>query len=333
MSHRRHNPLTGDWVLVSPQRMARPWRGEEAPPPAPPPPRHDPTCALCPRNRRVAGLVNPDYDGVFVFDNDYPALAAGAPDEPEPPPAPFTPNRPARGVCRVVCFSPRHDVTLSQLPAAQIETVIAVWRAQFAELVGGGAYRWAQIFENRGAMMGCSNAHPHGQIWAGDFVPNELRREARTQLAHHRAHGAALLDDYLAFELRTGARVVAQNDDWAAVVPYWAVWPFETLLLPRRAVRDFADVDDDLQASLAAILRDLLTKYDRLFARPMPYSMGWHGAPGGAGAARAAWRLHAHCYPPLLRGDARKFMVGYEMLAEPQRDLTPEAAAARLRDA
>jgi len=219
------------------------------------------------------------------------------------------------------------------MSAAQIAAVIAAWRAEFAQLVGARGLKWAQIFENRGAAMGCSNPHPHGQIWAGDFTPLALQRESRRQAAHHRRHGRALLDDYLAHELRAGERVVARNEDWAALVPYWAAWPFETLLLPRRAVRDFADVDDELQASLAAILRDLLGRYDRLFAAPMPYSMGWHGAPGGGAAARDAWRLHAHFYPPQLRADARKFMVGYEMLAEAQRDLTPEEAAGRLRDA
>lgn len=370
MPHRRHNPLTGDWVLVSPQRAARPWHGEQSPPAAPPP-RYDPDCALCPGNARAnidgdgdgegggdgGGAVNPDYAGVFVFDNDFDALApepsppqshglprprsvkrARASDAPDAPAAetPFIRHRPARGICRVICFSPRHDLTLSQLPAAQIEAVVAAWRAQYADLIG--AHRWVQIFENRGAMMGCSNAHPHGQIWAGDFVPGELRREGRRQLAYTRAHGRALLDDYTAFEMRAPAhdgRVVAHNEHWAAVVPYWAVWPFETLLLPRRAVCDFDQVDDESQAALAALLKDLLARYDRLFGCPMPYCLGWHGAPGKVtAAARAAWRLHAHCYPPLLRGPGvRKFMVGYEMLCEPQRDLTPEAAAARLRDA
>ncbi|MDD9858573.1 MAG: UDP-glucose--hexose-1-phosphate uridylyltransferase [Gammaproteobacteria bacterium] len=334
MPHRRHNPLTGDWVLVSPQRQKRPWRGTVEAPPAPALQRHDPDCPLCPRNRRGgSGAVNPDYTGVFVFDNDYPALTPEAPAAQPPPPSPFARSRPARGACRVICFSPRHDLTLSQLPPARIEAVVAAWRAQYADLIG--AHRWVQIFENKGAMMGCSNPHPHGQIWAGDFVPNELRREGQRQLAHHRAHGAALLDDYMAFEMRAGERVVAHNEHWAAVVPYWAVWPFETLLLPRRAVCDFDQVDDQLQAALAALLKNLLGRYDRLFGCPMPYCLGWHGAPGKAtAAARAAWRLHAHCYPPLLRGaTVRKHMVGYEMLCEPQRDLTPEDAAARLRDA
>ena len=331
--HRRQNALTGEWVLVSPQRNRRPWHGKTETP-LENLKRHDPACHLCPGNLRASGEINPQYDGVFVFDNDFPALShnmpAGVIPELSALEAEFCKTQQVRGICRVICFSPRHDLTLSQLSAAEVRNVVAQWRQQFMELIR--QHRWVQIFENKGEMMGCSNPHPHGQIWAGDFLPNDIRREDERQRAYFTSHGAPLLADYLRFEECARERIVEENEDWVVLTPYWAVWPFETMLLPKGEVRDFADVDDDRLESLAALLKSLLMRYDRLFDCPMPYCLGWHCAPAQA-AGRDVWRLHAHCYPPLLRSaTVRKFMVGFEMLCEPQRDMLPEDAAARLRE-
>ena len=365
--HRRYNALTGDWVLVSPHRTKRPWQGQVERPPQETRPAHDPACYLCAGNERAGGKRNPDYTNTFVFTNDFSALL------PDTPPAPAGGNpllqaESEAGECRVICFSPRHDLTLPEMPLADIRGVVDLWAAQTAEL--GQRYRWVQVFENKGAVMGCSNPHPHGQIWAGSALPHEPAKEDRQQRAYFQQHGRPLLLDYAALELeqaeswQLSPRIVVANDHWLALVPYWALWPFEILLLPRRHVLRLPDLRDDERAALAEILKRLLTRYDNLFETSFPYSMGWHGAPTGAGAMmndefrtmspetespEAAnlppdssfivhpssfdhWQLHAHFYPPLLRSaSVKKFMVGYEMLGEPQRDLTAEQAAARLR--
>lgn len=328
LPHRRHNALTGDWVLVSPHRTKRPWQGRQEAKAQDARPAHDPACLLCAGNTRMNGQRNPAYTGTFVFDNDFPALL--------PDPAPGTADgdelfasSPAAGTCRVICFSPRHDWTLPEMPLAAIREVVDLWADQTEEL--GRRYRWVQVFENKGEIMGCSNPHPHGQIWAGDFLPNEPAKEDRQQRAYFQEHGAPLLTDYLRQELARGERIVVENAHWAAVVPYWATWPYETLLLPRREVRRLPDLDDAERAALADILKRLLTRYDNLFETSFPYSMGWHGAPTTSGDF-SHWQLHAHFFPPLLRSaTVKKFMVGYEMLAEAQRDLTPEQAANLLR--
>ena len=333
--HRRLNPLTGEWLLVSPQRTARPWQGqvEDAPPEQRP--AYDPSCYLCPGNERAGGARNPDYTGTFVFENDFAALrpttapqalARGVDDKP-----PLLHAESERGICRVVCFSPRHDLTLAGLDLPALERVVATWTAQYTEL---GAIPWVrhvQIFENRGAMMGASNPHPHGQIWANERLPNEPAKELREQRAYHAAGGGCLLCDYLALELQDGARLVCRNDHFVALVPFWAVWPFETLVLPTAHHGALPDLDPPAATALADILRRVTRRYDRLFGVSFPYSMGFHQRPTD-GAAYPEWHLHAHFYPPLLRSaTVRKFMVGYEMLAQPQRDITPESAAERLR--
>ena len=327
--HRRFNPLRGEWVLVSPHRTKRPWLGQVEKLAPDHRPAYDPKCYLCPGNQRMGSDVNPKYDSTFVFTNDFSALL---PDTPAAGAASDDMLRvePARGECRVICFSPRHDLTLAEMAVPDIRKVVDVWAAQTAEL--GQRHRWVQVFENKGAAMGCSNPHPHGQIWAGNFVPNEVAIEDREQRNYFQTQGTVLLCDYLRRELAAQTRVLAGNEHWAAVVPFWAVWPYELLLLPTRHVLRLPDLTDAERNGLAEVLQALLVRYDNLFETSFPYSMGWHAAPNGAEDVKH-WQLHAHFYPPLLRSaSVKKFMVGYEMLAEAQRDLTPEQAAQKLRD-
>jgi len=334
--HRRYNPLTGEWVLVSPQRTQRPWQGQIEKTPPDDRPAYDPGCYLCPGNARAGGNHNPPYESTFVFANDFSALL------PDAPPAaasdhPLFRSRSVQGECRVICFSPRHDLTLPEMALPEIRAVVDVWAEQVAEL--GERYRWVQVFENKGAIMGCSNPHPHGQIWASNDLPNEAAKEDAAQRRYFQQHGVPLLLDYVEQEARRGERLVVENAQWLAVTPFWAVWPFEILLLPRRHVLRLPDLTDAERDALADILKRLLTRYDNLFETSFPYSMGWHAAPEAGdqeaeGGDQGHWQLHAHFYPPLLRSaTVKKFMVGYEMLAEPQRDLTAEQAAARLRAA
>jgi UDPglucose--hexose-1-phosphate uridylyltransferase len=319
--HRRYNPLRDEWILVSPHRAKRPWQGQEDAPDLAQQPAHDPGCYLCPGNARITGETNPDYAGTFVFANDFAALL---PDAPSPDSIdPLFRAEGAHGESRVICFSPDHGKTLPELSMSAIGGVIDTWAEQTAEL--GQRYANVQVFENKGAMMGCSNPHPHGQVWATDYLPHEVTIEDRTQ--------AAMLGMLLELAEREtgGPRVVVETTHWLAIVPWWASWPFETLLLPRFAVQRLPDLNAGQRADLAIALKELTARYDNLFCCSFPYSMGWHGAPFTEGA-KDHWQLHAHFYPPLLRSaSVRKFMVGYEMLAESQRDLTPEQAAERLR--
>lgn len=329
--HRRRNPLTGQHVLVSPHRAARPWLGQVDAPEPRVRLAHDPDCYLCPGNDRVGGAVNPDYSGPFVFDNDFAAVTSGDDADPAPPSEHHLFERsPVRGTCRVICFSPDHSATLPDLTAQAMRALIDCWCAQTAEL--GERYLWVQLFENKGAMMGCSNPHPHGQIWATDCLPDEPEAEDIRQRAYWAQHGRAMLADVAEAEAASGERVVVANKRWLAVVPFWATWPFETLLLPRFSVARLPGVSGADRDALGDVLQRLTRGYDALFGTTFPYSMGWHGAPFDD-RDTAPWQLHAHFYPPLLRSaSVRKFMVGYEMLAEAQRDLTPEQAAQRLRE-
>ncbi len=332
--HRRRNPLTGEWVQVSPHRMKRPWQGQVEKLPPDNRPEYDPQCYLCPGNERSSGDKNPTYTNTYVFDNDFASLLVDAPDAPAG--HPLMQAKTSRGVCRVICFSPRHDLTLPEMEVPAIRKVVDAWAGQVAEL--SQRYKWVQIFENKGAVMGCSNPHPHGQLWAIDTLPNEAFKEDMYQRQYWEENGRNLLLDYTALEIEQQTRIVVDNDHWLAVVPYWAVWPFETMLLPRRHVLHLHDLDNTERDSLADILKRLLTKYDNLFETSFPYSMGWHGTPFNPQADNQTsdfnyWQLHAHFYPPLLRSaNVKKFMVGYEMLGEAQRDLTAEQAAARLRE-
>lgn len=323
--HRRYNPLGDEWLLVSPHRARRPWQGQVEEPDFTARPHHDPSCYLCPGNRRVTGECNPAYSGPFVFQNDFAALL---PDSPVPAPGgPLFQMAPAHGESRVICFSPDHALTLPELTLPALREVVDCWAGQVADL--SARYAHVQLFENKGAMMGCSNPHPHGQVWATSYVPQLVATEARTQAAWPGVQPMLL---ELAEREADGPRVVVQTALWLALVPFWAAWPFEVLVLPRFPVRRLPELDDAQRDDLAAVLQALTIRYDNLFRCSFPYSMGWHGAPG-QGADHPRWQLHAHFYPPLLRSaSVRKFMVGYELLAEAQRDLTPEQAAQKLRE-
>jgi UDPglucose--hexose-1-phosphate uridylyltransferase len=330
--HRRLNPLTNEWVLVSPHRTARPWQGQVEENARAAQPEYDPTCYLCPGNERAGGARNPKYTATFVFDNDFAAM------RPSTPPDRFDDSgllvaQGEPGICRVACFSPRHDLTMANMQPAEIRLVVDMWAEQYAELGARDFIRHVQILENRGAMMGCSNPHPHCQIWSDAELPNEIVKEQTAQLAWREARQRCLICDYAALETARQERLVEANASWIAVVPFWAVWPFETMVMPRRHVASIDSLDAAERDGLADILKRVTARYDRLFAAPFPYSMGFHQSPTD-GAQHPEWHMHAHFYPPLLRSaTVRKFQVGYEMLATPQRDLTPEAAAERLRNA
>ena len=328
--HRRFNPLTGEWVLVSPHRLERPWQGQVEPGARETRLAYDAGCYLCPGNRRANGERNPPYTGTFAFDNDFPALLATS-EAPAAPAAPLLVSEPVTGRCRVLCFSPRHDLTLADMDAAALRAVVDAWASETEALGRQDGVRYVQAFENKGAMMGCSNPHPHGQVWATSAVPVLPARKLAAQRAYLERHGRDLLGDYLDEELRLGERVVCRNEDWVALVPYWAVWPFELMLLPVRRVPDLPSLAGGERDGLADLMRRVAVRYDNLFRCSFPYSMGFHGRPTDA-AEHAEWRLHAVYFPPLLRSaSVRKFLVGYELTAEPQRDLTAEDAAARLR--
>jgi UDPglucose--hexose-1-phosphate uridylyltransferase len=328
--HRRFNPLTGESVLVSPHRAKRPWLGQVEKTPSDNLPSYDPTCYLCPRNERAGGLINPDYTSTFAFDNDFAALL---PDEVQVPASthPLLASVSERGLCRVVCFSPRHDLTLPELALADVENVIATWTEQSVDLSKKDFIKYVQVFENKGAVMGCSNPHPHSQVWATEHIPNEPAKELERQKAYYNQNGRTLLSDYLAEEHKRNERILFANDHFTALVPYWAVWPFETMVIAHRGVSYLSDLTSNEVSALAEIMKRVTTRYDNLFEISFPYSMGFHQAPID-GQPHPEWTLHAHFYPPLLRSaTVRKFMVGYEMLAMPQRDITPETAAERLK--
>ena len=328
--HRRLNPLTGEWILVSPHRTQRPWQGQVEKSPRLAALEYDPNCYLCPGNERAGGARNPLYTSTFVFTNDYAAL--------DPDALKLAVNQSdllvaqsERGTCRVICFAPRHDLTLARMDRPSIRNVVDLWAEQYADLGARPEINSVIIFENRGEIMGASNPHPHGQIWANATIPNEPHKELLSQQRHHDERHACLLCNYLAIETQETERIICENDSFVALVPFWAVWPFEVLLLPRRHTRDLTALEDHERNDLADILKRMTTRYDNLFEISFPYSMGFHQAPTD-GTPHPEWHVHAHFYPPLLRSaTVRKFMVGYEMMGTPQRDITPESAAERLR--
>jgi len=328
--HRRYNPLLDEWVLCSPHRLQRPWQGQVEDEAAGRRPSFDPSCYLCPGNLRANGERNPPYTATFAFDNDFPALL---PESGRPPASVsgLLVAEPAAGRCRVLCFSPRHDVTLAEMEAPAIRPVVDAWAREVETMGADPAIRYVQVFENKGAMMGCSNPHPHCQVWATSYVPTAPARKLATQRAYLERQGRDLIGDYLERELAAAERIVCRNDRWVALVPFWAVWPFEIMLVPVRRVPDLPSLSEEERDALADVVGRVAVRYDNLFRTPFPYSMGFHGRPTD-GEEHPWWRLHAVYFPPLLRSaTVRKFLVGFELTAEPQRDLTAEDAATRLR--
>ncbi|XP_055375276.1 probable galactose-1-phosphate uridylyltransferase isoform X2 [Condylostylus longicornis] len=331
--HQRYNPLTGEWVLVCPHRMKRPWSGQQELPQKNNLPEFDPTNPLCPGVTRGNGEKNPVYTSTFVFPNDFPALLEEVPEPPESD-DPLFKIAPARGQCRVMCFHPKSNKTLPIMTPKEIQNVITEWINQFNELKT--KYVWVQIFENKGASMGCSNPHPHCQIWSSSFFPRNPQIKDSNLRQYYEVHGRPMLDDYVEKELQKKERIVVLNPDWLVVVPYWATWPFETMLISRNKNKRIDDLTKTQIENLALTIKELTTKYDNLFQCSFPYSMGWHGAPTFDKYTEENtkhWTLHAIYYPPLLRSaTVRKFMVGFELLCQGQRDLTAEQAAQRLRE-
>lgn len=330
-SHTRFNILTGEWILVSPHRMKRPWQGKVEDLPKDNRPAYDPDCYLCPGNKRADGSINPAYTGPFSFVNDFSALLSNTPHGEYDEKGLLT-AKSESGICKVICFSPQHDLTLPQMSVEAIEKVVGLWKNEFAMLASLPDIRYIQIFENKGEIMGCSNPHPHGQIWSSSSIPLEPYKETIQQAKYFEGKGVSLLSDYLALELNKQERIVADNEHFSALVPFWAVWPYETMIISKRHVQTITQFTAEEITSLSRLLKELTAKYDNLFQVSFPYSSGMHQAPVNDGP-HPEWHWHMHFYPPLLRSaTVKKFMVGYEMLANPQRDITPESAATILKN-
>lgn len=327
--HRRYNILTGEWMLVSPHRTKRPWQGKVEKIETAKRPSHDPNCYLCAGNVRANGTKTPDYSDTYAFDNDFGALL------PKTSRATYNEGllkaKGEKGICRVLCFSPDHSLTLPDMELSAIEKVVEMWHDEYVELGSKPFINHVQIFENKGATMGCSNPHPHGQIWAQSSVPQEVVKKARQQKKYWKKHRRSLLADYLAQEIDAQERLVCQNDHFVALVPFWAVWPYEAMIIPRRHFQNIGQMSAAEKKAFAAILKDLTQRFDRVFDTSFPYSSGIHQSPTD-GKAHEAWHFHMAFYPPLLRSaTVKKFMVGYEMFGNPQRDITAEMAAEKLR--
>jgi UDPglucose--hexose-1-phosphate uridylyltransferase len=331
ISHRRYNILTGEWILVAPHRTQRPWQGHEETRASKSTIEHDPACYLCPGNTRANGTVNPDYSSTYTFVNDYSAITQDIPE--------FSMNESSliaakseKGICRVVCFSPNHNLTLAEMQIPDLVTVIKTWQSEYRALGEFPFINYVQIFENKGEMMGCSNPHPHGQIWAQESIPGEPAREQEFQLAYHSKEKRSLLSDYLKLELQKKERIVFENESFVSLVPFWAIWPYETMIIPKRNVQHILQLTEKEVTDYAEILKVVTMKYDNLFKVSFPYSAGIHQAPTD-GKPHREWQMHMHFYPPLLRSaTVKKFMVGYELLAEAQRDITAETSASILRE-
>lgn len=330
-SHRRYNILTGEWILVAPHRTKRPWQGHEETKASKNTVEHDPACYLCPGNTRANGTVNPDYRSTYTFINDFSAMNPDIPDFSMDESSLIT-ARSEKGICKVVCFSPKHNLTLAEMEIPDLETVIKTWQSEYKTLGEFPYINYVQIFENKGEIMGCSNPHPHGQIWAQESIPGEPEREQEFQLAYHLKEKRSLLSDYLKIELEKKERIVFENDGFVCLVPFWAIWPYETMIIPKRNIRHLLQLTEKEIAGFAEILKVVTVKYDNLFHVSFPYSAGIHQAPTDGGL-HEEWQMHMHFYPPLLRSaTVKKFMVGYELLAEAQRDITAETSASILRE-
>ncbi|WP_159951910.1 UDP-glucose--hexose-1-phosphate uridylyltransferase [Polaribacter septentrionalilitoris] len=329
-SHKRFNILTGEWVLVSPHRAKRPWQGQNEEVNNEKRPTHDPSCYLCARNTRISGDVNPDYKDVFVFTNDFAALQNDSPT--------FNVNdgllkaESETGICKVICFSPDHSKSLADMTSEEIQKVVFAWQKEYDELAKESTINYVQIFENKGAVMGCSNPHPHGQIWSQSTLPNEVDKKNTQQLNYYKEKNSSLLGDYLQQELAVKERIIFQNEDFVVLVPFWAVWPFETMIVPKKQKESVLDLNNEESFNYAEAISVITKTYDKLFNTSFPYSSGIHQAPTN-GLDNSHWHFHMSFYPPLLRSaTVKKFMVGYEMFGTPQRDITAEQAATRLRD-
>lgn len=329
-SHRRYNPLTGEWLQVSPHRAKRPWQGQQEKVAEAERPQYDPACYLCPGNVRANGEVNPPYTGTYAFKNDFAAITEDVPsgklEEGE-----FFLARSERGICKVICFSPRHDLTIPEMEVAAIKEVVALWQQEYLALGRLDFVNYVQIFENKGQVMGASNPHPHGQIWAQESIPDEPAKKQEHFRAYYQKWGRTLLQDYLQAELQKGERILFENDHFVGLVPFWAVWPFEAMIIARQPFTSIAQLQQEEMLALADAYKQLTVLYDNLFEVSFPYSAGIHQAPTDGGK-HPEWHLHMAFYPPLLRSaTVKKFMVGYEMLGNPQRDITPETAAKLLK--
>ena len=329
-SHKRFNPLTGEWVLVSPHRAKRPWQGQNEKVSNEKRPSHDASCYLCAGNTRANGSVNPNYKDVFIFDNDFAALQKDSPS--------FEVNNgllkatSETGICRVICFSPDHSKSLADMTSEEIQKVVLAWQNQYNELGGLENIKYVQIFENKGAVMGCSNPHPHGQIWSQSTLPNEIEKKDKTQKSYFNTNGRSLLSDYLKQELDANERIIYQNSNFVVLVPFWAVWPFETMIVPKKHQNNINQMNDTETFDFADAISKITKAYDRLFETSFPYSSGIHQSPTN-GKENSHWHWHMSFYPPLLRSaTVKKFMVGYEMFGSPQRDITAEIEAQRIRD-
>jgi UDPglucose--hexose-1-phosphate uridylyltransferase len=330
--HRRYNPLINEWILVSPHRAKRPWQGQNETVPSNTLPQYDESCYLCPGNVRANGMVNPAYDNCFVFENDFAAMKQDEIVFEEDIKETFFKAQPERGISRVVCFSPKHNLTLPEMEVKAIENIVETWQKEYTDLGNIEYINYVQIFENKGSVMGCSNPHPHGQIWAQSSLPTEVEKTQKNLKAYFDKNQSTLLEDYLQEELKRKERIVIENDHFVALVPFWAIWPYETMIVSKRNIQKITDFTAEETTGFAEILKQMTTKYDNLFETSFPYSSGIHQAPTDS-ESHPEWHFHMHFYPPLLRSaTVKKFMVGYEMLGESQRDITAEKSASILKE-
>jgi len=328
--HRRYNPLLDEWILVSPHRAKRPWQGQNETIETVEEIHYDPNCYLCPGNLRSNHTPNPVYEDCFVFENDFPALmqeTVGKTDENEP----LFQIEPEQGINKVICFSPKHHLTLPQMSLLEIKKIVDTWQQEYHTLGSLDFINYVQIFENKGAVMGCSNPHPHGQIWAQKSIPTLIRRTQAQLEKYFEKHQKTMLEDYVQKELTLKERIIFENESFVLLVPFWATWPFETMIVSKKAFQNIGQFNEEEKLNFAEMIQHITIKYDNIFETSFPYSAGIHQSPTD-GKNNEAWHFHMHFYPPLLRsGTVKKFMVGYEMLAESQRDMTPEQSAERIR--